>query len=321
MRCHSTLVFFAAISIAVPTELAAGTVIRIASWNIANFHHEVGIELREGIGTRRKETDFLTLKRYADSLNADIVALQEIGTKEAAELLFPSSKFEVFMESRYAEDIQNGPSKDVYTAVAVRKRSDTRVLEQKDLVDLQLEEIDDDGQNHYTRRGAALKLEVSGTPLWFVSLHLKSSCSSTKRADQSTDSDCMLFWQQRLPLKAFIDQRIADGTVFIFAGDFNRRFRQFQFQDPMWAYLNGENLERPLLTAHPEAETRKCPTKKGASTQPIDWLVVDARVSRWVRPESYWETRYSFEDAEAAGGTSSDRLSDHCPIRIDLVVQ
>jgi hypothetical protein len=163
-----------------------------------------------------------------------------------------------------------------------------------------------------------LKLDASGTPLWFVSLHLKSSCSTTKKVDQSTTSDCTILWQQRLPLKEFIDQRTKDRTAFILAGDFNRQFRRFNFEDALWKFLSGDDLEKPLLVAHPQTGTRMCPTKLGESTQPIDWIVLDSRISQWFWEGSYWETRYSFEDVDAAGGPRSDRLSDHCPIRIDV---
>jgi hypothetical protein len=37
-------------------DVLAETRFRIASWNIANFHHVAGVELRENIGTRRTET-------------------------------------------------------------------------------------------------------------------------------------------------------------------------------------------------------------------------------------------------------------------------
>lgn len=304
----------------IPSLAFAETNIRLASWNIANFHHDVDVELREGIGTKRQQADFEALKRYAEELAADVVALQEIGTQGAVARLFPASEYQTFMESRYVEDTQAAASKDIYTAVVVRKRDDVKVLEQRDIiVGLQIADVDEDGGTHYTRRGTALKLDVFGTLVWVVSVHLKSSCSTQAAPDQR-DTDCLIFWQQRLPLKEFIDERVAEDAAFIIAGDFNRRFRQSNFQDPMWRFLNGENLDEPLLVAHPETVTRKCPTRLGASTQPIDWIVMDAKVSHWFKEGSYWETRYKFADVSAAGGQGSDRLSDHCPIQIDLVL-
>ncbi|MES0120500.1 hypothetical protein NKK52_31920 [Mesorhizobium sp. C277A] len=73
----------------IPSLAFAETNIRLASWNIANFHHHVDVELREGIGTKRQQADFEALKRYAEGLAADVVALQEVGTQEAVARLFP----------------------------------------------------------------------------------------------------------------------------------------------------------------------------------------------------------------------------------------
>lgn len=304
----------------IPSLAFAETNIRLASWNIANFHHHVDVELREGIGTKRQQADFEALKRYAEGLAADVVAPQEVGTQEAVARLFPASEYQTFIESRYVEDTQAAASKDIHAAVVVRKRDDSKVLEQRDILGLQIADVDEDGGTHYTRRGTALKLDVFGTSVWVVSVHLKSSCSTQAAPDQSTDTDCLIFWQQRLPLKEFIDERVAEHTAFIIAGDFNRRFRQFNFQDPMWRFLNGENLDEPLLVAYPETVTRKCPTRLGASTQPIDWIVMDAKVSDWFKEGSYRVTRSKFADVSAAGGQGSERLSDHCPIQIDLVL-
>ena len=64
--------------------------------------------------------------------------------------------------------------------------------------------------------------------------------------------------------------------------------------------------------------TRKCPTRKGKSTQPIDWILLDADIAYWFKPRTYWETRFRRSDVEAHGGADSQRLSDHCPIHIDL---
>jgi len=58
----------------------AETTVRVAAWNIANLHHTTGFEVRSGIGTRRTDSDFTTLERYAGQLDADVIALQEIAT-------------------------------------------------------------------------------------------------------------------------------------------------------------------------------------------------------------------------------------------------
>jgi len=287
---------------------------RIAAWNIADLYHVLDEEVRPGIGTKRSQSDFDTLKKYATQIDADVVALQEIATKEAADLLFSPAEYNVIMSSRYYEDINAGLENDIYTAVAVRKREDIRLIEQVDLSELQIDPKSDDPKDKPTRRGTAVKLSINGTELWILSVHLKSSCSSTKRLDLSVTNHCKILWEQRVPLTSWIMSRIAKGEHFIIAGDFNRRFRQLEDRGVFWSYLNGGELKNPLLLKYPKKVTRKCPTKKGNSTQPIDWIITSTSLMDSFVEGSFWETRWNFKDTQAHGR----RLSDHCPIKIDM---
>jgi endonuclease/exonuclease/phosphatase family metal-dependent hydrolase len=312
----STVLAVAAIASASAAE------IRIASWNIANLHHQPDVEQRPGIGTRRKSGDFDLLQRYAatigrDDAPADIIALQEIGTQLGAEKIFPTDLYTVVMSKQYHRDVAAGQGDEIYTGVAIRKNRGITIVRQDDLEELAVPHTDG-SETRPTRTGAALLLEVNGTRLWFVSVHLKSSCSHIENADTSIVSDCVTFWKQRVPLRNWIKQRIAEGLPFIIAGDFNRRFRQFGDEGPFWSALNNNDLNDPILVKHPETATRKCPTRKGTSTEPIDWIVLDAGIADLVRDGSYWERRFSRPDVDATGGKTSQRLSDHCPINIVL---
>ena len=290
--------------------------LRVASWNIANLHHRDNWKMFDH-GTARRPVDFATLRKYARELRADVIALQEIGTKKAAERIFPPDEYDIRMSGRFHRNQESGIYKGIYTAIAVRKRDDVRIVQQQDLRGLSLSHA---GQA--TRRGTGLLLEVAGTELWVLSVHLKSSCSgsssSHERAGSSNDSDCRTFWRQRIPLKRWIDERYEDETAFVIAGDFNRRFRQFQSRGPFWKYINGGNLDPPRLQMHPRTVQRECATRRGNSTEPIDWILLDMEVGHWFKQGSFWETRFSTADVRAHGGPSSQRLSDHCPIHIDL---
>jgi endonuclease/exonuclease/phosphatase family metal-dependent hydrolase len=297
---------------------ASGADIRIASWNIANLHHQPDVEQRPGIGTKRKSGDFGILNRYGRSLGrnekpADIIALQEIGTQLAAERIFPPQQYTVIMSKQYHRDVAANQANDIYTGVAIRKNRGITVVRQEDIENLAVVH-----EGNATRTGAALLLDIGGTKLWFVSVHLKSSCSHVQNANTSTNNDCETFWKQRIPLGNWIKQRNNEGTPFVITGDFNRRFRQFGDADPFWRALNNDDLNDPILVKHPETATRKCPTRKGTSTEPIDWMVLSAGIADWVRDDSYFERRFSRADVDATGGTNSQRLSDHCPISVDL---
>jgi len=285
----------------------------VGAWNIADLHHVEGAEARPGIGTRRDAQDFDAIIKYSkmfgrDATVADVIALQEIGTKEGAYRIFPSSDFDVLMSQRYKDD--GGNRDDIYTAIAIRKDSGVTVVRQQDLMGLAIE----DSEGYSTRAGTAALLEFEGIRFWFLSVHLKSSCSDVENADTSRRDDCELLWEQMDPLVGWIEARRSEGTPYIIAGDFNRRFREFKNEGPVWTIINGGDLSEPWMSQHPETVTRKCPTRKGYSTQPIDWILVDASVAHWFVEGSFWERRFSNSDVRASG----QRISDHCPISITI---
>lgn len=306
------LILLCLVTMAFAVEASAEKLV-IGAWNIADLHHEEGVEVRPGIGTRRETTDFEALIKYSTLFGrqggpADVIALQEIGTEEGAYRIFPRDDYDVLMSKRYFDDGTAGG--DIYTAIAVRKDSGVTVIRQENLMGLAIE----DSAGYSTRAGTAALLEHEGVRFWFLSVHLKSSCSHIENADTSLRDDCELLWQQMDPLVGWIEARKSDGQPFIIAGDFNRRFRQFQNEGPVWEIINGGDLNEPWMSQHPEFVTRKCPTRKGTSTQPIDWILVDATVAHWFVEGSFWERRFERDDVKS----SWRRISDHCPISIEI---
>ncbi|MFN3169145.1 MAG: hypothetical protein ACE37E_00455 [Hyphomicrobiales bacterium] len=307
--------------------------LRIGSWNIRDLHHAEGIALRSFGGddggqviytVRRDEDDFALLEKYRDLFGrdgreADVIALQEIGTEAALERLFPSSDYITIMSPRWVEqDIGDGDG-DVYTAIAIRRNSGVDLIRAEHVEGLVV--FDDDGNP--TRAGTGALLEYEGEQFWFLSVHLKSSCSSTQRLDLSTTEDCELLWEQTPALADWNAERRADGSAFIIAGDFNRRFRQLNFEAPLWNALHGAGPEEEItidqLGAHPRTVTRRCATKLGRSTQPIDWILLSPDLAGNFVEGSYWERRFTHDDVEATRyGSTTTGLSDHCPISIDL---
>ena len=291
--------------------------IRIASWNIADFHHQTGIEARPDIGTRRYSADFLALERYAKLLDADIVALQEIATREAAERLFPVSEYRVFMSSRYTEDLKQRHGEDIYTAIAIRKKRNITVVQQRDVVGLQIdpaaEELaNPESQVKPTRRGTAVELRINNEVLWVMSIHLKSGCNQIRKLHKSRQRSCQALWQQRVPIKRWMEERRNSGHAFVIAGDFNRRFGQLDNRGLLWSYLDDFKPDR--LIKFPVTERRACPTRKGKSTEPIDWIVMSNEMGQRVVDSSYQELRWTYEEKKY----HRNRLSDHCPISVDV---
>jgi endonuclease/exonuclease/phosphatase family metal-dependent hydrolase len=121
-------------------------------------------------------------------------------------------------------------------------------------------------------------------------------------------------------LRDWITKQRQTGLPVIIAGDFNRQFRRLEGQYALWRAINGVNQDvevtEPWFVGHPLSATRKCPTRKGSSLEPIDWILVDLSLAEQVVTGSFWETRWSQADVDAS--QNGRGLSDHCPISLDL---
>ena len=303
---------------------AAADTLRIGAWNIQDLHHQEGFNLRsfDGIpSARRTSQDFALLEKYRDQFGrdgtpADVIALQEIGTRAALERLFRADTYDVIMSPRWKNDDAPEGAGDVYTAIAVRKDSGVTIVQHDPFPELSV--LHSDGRP--TRAGTGALLEVDGQQFWFLSVHLKSSCPTNKNIHTSSDDDCQTLWKQAPLLADWIKVKRDSGIPFIIAGDFNRRFRQLNFEGTLWEAMNGvgpdDPIDEPWVVPHPQTVTRLCPTRKGQGTQPIDWIVLDTALAGGFAEGSYWERRYTRDDIDAA--QNGRGLSDHCPISIDL---
>lgn len=301
--------------------------ITIASWNIANLHHEEGFHLRAFSETfhsvARDTADFALLAAYRDrialgSRPADIIALQEIGTRAALERLFPNALYETMISPRWRDDDMPEGEGDVFTAIAVRRDAGIRVIARSDLPELGILHTD----GHETRAGTGALIEARGQLFWFLSVHLKSSCRGVKSIETSINDNCQTLWRQAGILRSWIEEKQASGHPFIIAGDFNRDLRRLAGADPFWKALNGvapmQVLRAPEMVKYPIFADRTCPTRRGTSTQPIDWFLIERNLARHVLLGTFLETHFSEEDmASSRGGRG---LSDHCPISLQLAI-
>ena len=87
-----TALFLAAMLV---TTGAAAHELKVATWNIEH--------LRDGIGegpNPRDQADFDRLKAYAELLDADVIAFQEVESQAAAERVFDPAIYQIFISSR-----------------------------------------------------------------------------------------------------------------------------------------------------------------------------------------------------------------------------
>ena len=180
------------------SSFAAGESIRIATWNIEHLRAE------NGIGhVPRTNADYRALRKFAEDLDADIVALQEVDGARAAARVFDASEYNFFFSKR--DNVQR-------TGFAVRKN--IHVVSAQDFIELAL--------NGSVRRGVDIIVDISGNRLRLLSVHLKSRCFSKPLG--TDDRHCRILKQQASILEDWIDSRTREKVPFIVLGDFNRQF-------------------------------------------------------------------------------------------------
>jgi 5'-nucleotidase (lipoprotein e(P4) family) len=246
----------------------------------------------------RGEGDYASLRTYANELDADIVALQEVDGPDAAALIFPG--YEFCFSSR-AHPQKNGFA--IRRGVPFRCEPEYEPLSLDDAV----------------RRGVVATF-FPGTSHEFqlMSVHLKSGCPAGPLTQPTRN--CELLSRQVAPLEAWIEGEARAGKRFGLLGDFNRRFtvekgpardaqgrplnvyKEIDDGDPPASKLRnvtGANKFSPCTTDSPYREF-------------IDNILLGRDLARSELRKSF--VRVVFDDGDAR----EHWLSDHCPVGIEL---
>jgi endonuclease/exonuclease/phosphatase family metal-dependent hydrolase len=262
--------------------------ITLASWNIEHLAE------RNGSGCRpRDDADYAALRRHADGLGADVVALQEVESKVAAERVFDPAAWTVLIEQRSGEG-RTGTCGDSGQAIRAQRtgfaiRRGLPFERQPDLTELQL------GDRDLRSAVDVIVRPPGGEPLRLLSVHLKSGCSSGDR-----NAACAVLFRQVPVMEQWIDRRAAEGTRFAVLGDFNRRLAMPG--DAVWAEWDD--------ASPPQADLALASGDRPAQCNPryrdfIDFIVLDRRAAADLA---------GFEEKTYAG----EPLSDHCAITARL---
>jgi len=275
VRLFSIAAFMLVTSTAVA---AGGDRLVIATWNIQ--------ELGDGIGSDRRvrgPDDYERLRRYADMLNADVIAIQEIENEAAAQRVFDPTRYEIVLE--HAE----GSSFNIRTGFALKRG--LTFVHHPDYETIGLKDL---------RDGTDIAISIGSSSVRMLSVHLKAGC--IQKSLGSADAACSKLSRQIEPLKEWIDARRSENTPFVILGDFNRRLGQGG--DDFLMSL-GDSLT-PITGGKPQS----CPGHAGKLH--IDNMLLDRRAQElW--DGKFDEIVFSPEDSAFLPG-----LSDHCPIRVAL---
>ena len=265
---------------------AAAEGLKIATWNLNWLTLRPAGDRALPANVAPKSPEGLAmLRRYAASLDADVVALQEVDGTEVAAKLFPPERYSIHITGDFV--VQR-------TGFAVRRGIAYRA--HPDLTDLL-------GPAGRLRSGADISLDLPAGELRILNVHLKSGCRQD-RLTSTLNSTCETLRGQLAPLQGWIAARRDAGVAFLLTGDFNR---WMDGGDAFWA-----GLERtaPLLRA---TAGKSSPCWGGGGF--LDHIIAGGPARFWLDADSlrvlvYRETRPEWKEI----------LSDHCPVSARLLL-
>lgn len=259
--------------------------IKLAAWNMEHLAEA------DGSGCRpRIEADYAAMRGYVATLDADVIAFQEVESKAAAERVFDPSLYTVVIEERVGTNRRGACyGREGLTINAQRTgfaiRKDLPFDRQPDFTAVQLGNPD-------LRSGVDVIVRPrGGEPVRLLSVHLKAGCSSGDRNEA-----CPLLFTQVPVMESWIDQRAAEGIRFAVLGDFNRRLAMPS--DVVWADLDDASPPNSDLMLASGDQSAKCNPRYSDF---IDFVVLDKRAAADFG---------HFEELTYMG----EPLSDHCAV-------
>jgi endonuclease/exonuclease/phosphatase family metal-dependent hydrolase len=272
--------------------------LRLATWNLENLHAQDGQSTYTSPdpSVQRVAVDYERLRCYVRLFAPDILAVQEVDGEAALRRIVDFDVYDVHVDDRPRGEL-NGQQNTGFAF----KRGLT-VTRQPDFTAL---DVRGDGRLRY---GARIDLTHNGQTIKLMAVHLKSGCFD----NNSTSSACPTLLAQLPVLEGWIDEEARGPAPFIVLGDFNRRFNVSN--DQVWAELDdGEPANADLTTI-----TKDMPVscRDNEFTEFIDHIVFDRRAAAWVDRTSFRHLTYRQADRAVW-----DKISDHCPVIVELWIQ
>ena len=315
----------------------------IATWNIANLHHETGVSMRSGSWARERE-DFERLAEVGLELDADIIGLQEIGSPTALARVLSPEEYHFVMSDRYTpgDEFKSAEERDIYTAFAFRKKTFPKPPKVKTLDAFSTTHFEYDGRygvgvERPTRAAMSVEFEYKGKTHAILNVHLKSGCNEGLLKDITETHDDQ--WR-RFPCRTLITQlelmenwfefQNGLGNRVIIMGDFNRKLNDaFQHEneeeksdpnghDDFWEDLN--DLKPMPLVKGPLGENTLC-WPSANKPHHVDFIVADVNVLPEDKAGEITKYAYEYSDEDKYPeyvGKARERISDHCPVTLTI---
>ena len=149
------------------TGTAQAAELRVATWNLEwlTARHAGDPALPDDVRPKRPE-DIDVLRRYALTLDADVIAFQEVDGPEIAAQVFPAERYAIVITGD-----------DVVQRVGFAVRRGILFHRNPDLAGLDVFP----GAAHRLRSGADITLDLPGGKLRLLAVHLKTGCNHDRR--------------------------------------------------------------------------------------------------------------------------------------------
>ncbi|CAH7046291.1 Metal-dependent hydrolase [Vibrio chagasii] len=262
----------------------------ISSWNIEWLSTNEAVNK---FSNKRDQADFDKLGNYFQSLNADVVAFQEVDDVNAIQRV-AGDQYQILMSDRALPKNSNRQFKEVnqYTGFAVRKG-----VTLTDYADFPLES----SSNSKLRFASYIVIETETKPIHMLSVHLKAGCSGAYKSNR----DCSRLKEQAQQLNKWIKQRERNNEDYAILGDFNHNLAYSR--DWMWKELT-QYTDAQLATRKTRADCKVRSNRNSHRTHQfrsvIDHIVVSESLNADPAKQQVFETQDVLDY----------KLSDHCPV-------
>lgn len=274
------------------SESAHAKNLKLATWNVEWLVSQKDIEVTPipHDVLLRQPSDFQALLQYNNKLNADIVALQEVGSIETLNSIFPKNQYLFF--------ISNDPIAQ-HPALAIRKNIFDHIQQNPDLT-----ELSHTAFSRPLRSGLDVTVYTQHDSIRILVVHLKSGCQDYPLDRQQLKKSCLLLKEQQPILQEWIKKRLEEKQAFIILGDFNRVVSPNEF-------FFKELSTKTSLTIPTAYKANPC----WNGNYFIDGFLLDPITTQWLIPNSLRVMKYKEQDFD-----QQNKLSDHCPVSIRLSI-
>ncbi|QHI96356.1 endonuclease/exonuclease/phosphatase family protein [Aristophania vespae] len=259
--------------------------LKLTTWNLEwlTLRHRGDLNVPDDIPFR-SEQDFSRLKFYATHLDSDVIAVEEVETKEALEKIFDPAQYNIVLSS---EPIVQRVGLVIKKPISFTVNPEVTALN-----------VAPPGAKHALRTGLDITLHWDNQSLRLLIVHLKTGCWARRLTEKK--HSCPILAQQFSILENWILEREDEAVPYAILGDFNRRFT---LQDPAFISLR-EDAPLTLVTAGLAS-----PCQGGSRF--IDHIILGGKAQKWLVPDSLRVMTYQLD-------RDTKRLSDHCPVSIKL---